>query len=114
MDDMARVTSHAGDRIRERIKLPKRATDRTALLALERGLPVECFTGTMRKYLDKVTRTTNHQGKQAIIRIHANNVYIFSEGDPPILITMWPVPKKFSGANRKKYETERNWKGELI
>jgi len=92
---MTKMTDHGEKRMRQRLKLPKRATDRTVELAYERGKRREAFSGALRRYMDKVHYKTRHYGKNPEIVLYGNNVFIFSDGDPPALITTWPLPGIF-------------------
>lgn len=86
------MTDHGEKRIRQRMKLPKRAIGRTVELAYERGKRRTEFSGALRRYMDKVHYKTRHYGKSPEIVLYGNNVFIFSDENPPALITIWPLP----------------------
>jgi len=98
------ATDHARGRIRQRIKVPKRATDRAVKLALKRGHPPTSYTGAMRKYLDKISQKTLHYGKNSMLIVYAKSLYIFTGTETPVLITVWRLPKRFRDVRPKGME----------
>lgn len=87
------VTFHGTKRVRKRIGLPKRSVGRTVAKALVKGIRREDVSGSLRRYLDLLTHKTREYGKDPLIVIHANNVYIFTMDH--VLITVWPLPSRF-------------------
>lgn len=83
------VTDHAELRVRKRMGLPRKAVEKMAQTALERGVRHHQYAGSFRRYLDGVflkERTANN------MRVHANYLFLFDEGD---LITCWAIPAEF-------------------
>lgn len=80
------ITNHASKRIKERCGLPKKAVERSALLALEKGLSHKDCTGSLRRYFDYLF--LSHK-KGANIRLYGNHVYIFTTEN---LVTVLPLP----------------------
>jgi hypothetical protein len=83
---MMNVTNHARDRIKERSGLPKKAIDRNAEKALEKGLRHAECSGRLKRYFDYLYLKHN---KGSNIRIYNNHVYIFTN---KYLITVLPLP----------------------
>ncbi len=84
------VSRHAIKRIRQRLGINKSAAEGMALDAIENGLGPEVFSGSLRKYLDKLAIT--HQGHY---RVTPNAVFCI-KGD--VLTTVWPLPQKYRNA----------------
>lgn len=85
----ARITKHAGQRIRERVGLPKQAVNKNAERALENGVGHKDVSGSISRYADKLYlqyRTANN------IRFYGNQVYLFHNN---VLITVIPLPQKY-------------------
>ncbi|UTC29583.1 hypothetical protein BAMBUS_05250 [Brevundimonas phage vB_BpoS-Bambus] len=83
------VTDHADLRVRKRLGLPRRAVERQAAAALEKGATHSQFSGKFRRYLDGIylrERTANN------MRVHGGHLYVFVDD---ILITCWPLPADF-------------------
>ena len=97
------VTRHGKKRSRERVGIPKRAVDKNAKTALEKGLRYEDTAGALRRYLDYLYWRGN--GAANNMRIYGNHVYLF-HGE--VLITVLNVPpehrKQAVMAQRKKCE----------
>lgn len=84
------ITRHARQRCRQRLKVPKRAVDRLARMALAERRPREEFTGGIRSYLDDVVMK-KHMATN--IRVFRGFVFLFT---PDTLITVWPLPGYFA------------------
>lgn len=83
------VTDHAELRVRKRMGIPRRAVERQAAAALEKGATHGQFTGKFRRYLDGVflaERSANN------MRVHGGVLYIFRD---QTLITCWALPADF-------------------
>jgi len=80
------ITDHAYKRIKERCGLPKKAVERNAMLALEKGLTHQESTGSLRRYFDYLF--LSHK-KGANIRLYGNHVYIFTTEN---LVTVLQLP----------------------
>ena len=53
---MTTVTKHGAKRLKERCGVPKRAVQRNAQTAYEKGLNYENATGKLKKYIDSKTK----------------------------------------------------------
>ena len=89
------VTNHASKRIKERCGLPKKAVDRNAMIALEKGLTHKDCTGSLKKYVDYLI--LSHK-KGANIHLYGNHVYIFKSD---ILITVLQLPNSHKKTLKK-------------
>lgn len=83
------VTDHAEERVRKRLGLNRKAVDRQAQAALEKGARPSQFSGSFRRYLDGVALK---ERKANNLRVHAGSLYLFADA---VLITCWPVPPKY-------------------
>ena len=90
-----RITNHAVHRLRQRCGLPKKAHERNASSALERGIRYDECSGNLRGYLNELF-LSHRNGDN--IRIYINYVYIFSGTN---LITVLTLPQKFRAAVNK-------------
>ena len=81
------IRKHSQKRIKERVGIPKKAAERNAANALEKGLKREECTGRLRRYFDFLFLSHRKGGKA---RIYNNHVYIFTVQDS--LITVIPLP----------------------
>ena len=86
---MTTVTKHGLRRMKERCGVPKRAAQRNAQNAFEKGLNYENATGKLKKFLDTKNGTT----ELTDVRIWNGNVYVFY-GEA--LLTVYPLPKKYT------------------
>ncbi len=87
--DGAQVTRHAGRRARERLGIPKKATQSNADRALRNGIHLEQTSGSLRRYLDYIWYNDTPKNN---IRIYHQNIYIFNND---ILVTILPLPAKY-------------------
>ena len=90
---MAYLTEHGAKRIRERVNVSKRQLK----LVLERGKPINVYSGSFRRYLDRIR--TNSRGSVYLL-IYGNNIYIFSYENA--LITVLNIPSKYSKYKAKE------------
>ena len=100
---MTTVTTHGKNRMKERCGIPKRAAERNAQRAYDKGLTYENTHGKLREYIDNRRNTSNITD----IRVWNGDIYVF-HGET--LLTVYPVPKSLFGSNNK-YRS--NLKGEL-
>ena len=92
------ISDHAYKRIRERCGLPKKAVERSAMLALQKGLTHKESTGSLKRYFDYLF--LSHR-KGANIRLYGNHIYIFSRN---CLITVLPLPNEHKKSLKKAFE----------
>ena len=83
------VTNHARKRIKERAGVGKKACQRLAVNAVERGINREQLTGSVRRYLDKLY--FSHEDCSDII-VYAGKVFVFVKS---ILVTVMHLPSKY-------------------
>ena len=84
---MAYLTEHGAKRIRERVNVSKRQLK----LVLERGKPINVYSGSFRRYLDRIR--INSKGSVYLL-VYGNNIYILSYENA--LITVLNVPGKYA------------------
>lgn len=82
---MIRITQHAFDRAKERLKLNNEAFKRLTAMAFCFGIQKEETRGKLRKYVDE--RCFEHPHND--IRIYGENIFIFKED---ALITVFQIP----------------------
>lgn len=104
---MTTVTRHGEKRLKERCGVPKRAVQRNAQTAYEKGLTYEEAKGKLKKFIDTKNGTT----QLTDVRIWNGNVYVFY-GEA--LLTVYPVPRKYSKRElqmriKKREEGEHNY-----
>lgn len=95
------MTHHGSDRIQERVGLPKKATKRSAQLALEKGIRKEQTSGSLHRYLDWLFY---YNQKANNLRIFNNHTYIFID---ELLVTVIPLPTKYQKTVAKLKEKKR-------
>lgn len=89
---MTSVTRHGERRVRGRLGLPKRAVEAAAERAWAEGNPRRRFTGSIRRYLDRVAAREPNRA----LRVHGTALYIFDPAGN--LVTAWPLPAKYAKA----------------
>lgn len=94
------LTEHGRRRGKERAGLAPGALKRAACKALAEGLKPRDTTGSLRRYLDKIS--IEHPGKHP--RVHADHIFIFADSD---LITVLHLPHEY----RKSAASARKKKG---
>ena len=87
VEDELYVTKHGGKRSRERLGIPKKAVDRNAMIALEKGLKHGETCGGLKRYLDWLY--LKGSGEANNMRVYGDHVYLFHD---EILITVLNVP----------------------
>lgn len=90
------ITNHAKDRLKERQGLSKTAAVKTAALAWEHGHRSASYTGSFRRYLDKLPR----QGSVPVVY----NLHIWIFNTTGTLITSHPVPQKYRNHKAKDHD----------
>ena len=70
------ITDHAKKRMRERLKIPKRAVARAAWRAYVEGDQPEDYAGLMRNYLDDAADQNDCE-----VRVFQNNIYVFGKAE---------------------------------
>lgn len=86
---MTRLSQHAIERGRERLKLKAKSLTRLSQHAFDRGLAPSAFRGSFRRFLDGCAMRA-----RCTVRVHGEHVYIFSVEHEPKLITVMPVPPR--------------------
>ena len=103
-EQMARITRHATQRMRQRLGISKRTTEKNAEKALAHGIKHSDTRGSLHRYISSLywkEQTANNA------RIYNNSVYIFHNNT---LITVFPLPQKYRKTAehiRRKNETLR-------
>ena len=82
------ISDHAYKRIKERCGLPKKAVERSAMIAFRKGLTHKESTGSLKRYFDYLF--LSHK-KGTNIRLYGNHVYVFSQNS---LVTVLPLPNE--------------------
>jgi len=97
---MTTCTDHGKNRMKERCGIPKRAAERNAQRAYDKGLTYDGTHGRLREYIDKKRGTSNITD----IRVWNGSVYVFY-GEA--LLTVYPIPRKIYRRDRYiKYKTK--------
>lgn len=103
---MTEVTWHGKNRLKERVGIPKRASQRQTQRAFERGITLEETVGSLRNYLDGVYL---REGTANNLRIWNGSVYIFKDER---LLTVYALPSRFRKTElsimKKKKENDLN------
>jgi|SRR6185436_3442591 len=94
---MTRVTQHGHERGRERLGLKPKSMSRVASRAYEQGKAPAAFAGTFRRWLDGLAMKDGG----AHVRIYGEQVWIFSTGLDPRLITVMQLSGKFRALLRR-------------
>lgn len=98
------VTKHAKSRIKTRLGIKKKSSDKLAANALQKGLSHAELKGSVKKYISDVYlkyRTANN------IRIYNHQIFLFHG---TVLITVFPLPQKYFACIekiKKKHETNK-------
>ena len=92
------INAHARNRIKERCGLPKKAVERSVILALEKGLTHKESKGSLRRYYDYLFLS---HGCGANIRLYGNHAYIFTRNT---LVTVLPLPNAHKATLKKTME----------
>ena len=89
------ISRHGERRARKRVGIPKKAVDRMARTALERGIGYRESTGKLRDYIGWLYEKYDGNGNN--IRVYGDKVYVFHDA---ILITVLNVPGEHRKAAR--------------
>lgn len=90
---MVQMTHHAEHRIRERIGVNKKATQRQADLAYEKGLKKDEVSGKLRKWIEgKIDSHISENGLENDIRIYNSSLFVYESDDIDRLITAIHLP----------------------
>jgi len=95
------ITNHAKTRLKERCGLPKKALERNARNAIDRGVCHSECVGNLKKYLDYLF-LSHRNGNN--IRIYNNHVYIFFYER---LVTVLTLPNTYKDALNKINKRKR-------
>lgn len=87
--DTVTVTCHAGKRIRQRLGLNKKSTEKAAEKALQFGITHAKTKGKLSRHLDGIFLLNC---KPTNMRVYNHSVYLFNGNT---LITILPLPQKF-------------------
>jgi hypothetical protein len=91
---MTTVTTHGKNRMKERCGIPKRAAERNAQRAYDKGTTYDNTHGKLREYIDRRSDTTSITD----IRVWDGNIYVFY-GET--LLTVYPIPRSILGKEHK-------------
>lgn len=89
------LTSHAIERVEERLSLRRDSLQRLADAALDCGIRHDETRGKLRRYMDRLYLS---QGSANNNRIHGSHVFIFENR---VLITVHLLPHEFSAVVAK-------------
>lgn len=96
---MTHVTRHGAARIKERCGIRRKAMQRLADTAFNRGLCMREFSGSFRRYLEGIYLT---QCTANNLRVYGEKVWLFAD---TTLVTIWHLPNEYkSAANRARKE----------
>lgn len=106
--DKVYVTEHAYKRMRERMRLDKKASERMACLVRNRGVLSDDMYGRLRRYITNNEEKTEEGAK---ILCYGEFVYVFNK-DQSRLITVYTVPmelrKNCLAVQRRQSRTRQN------
>ena len=85
--DKPNVTRHGNRRSRERLGIPKKAAERAAKNALDKGLKHKDMSGGLRRYMDYLYMRGGCEANN--MRLYGDHIYIFRD---ETLITVLNVP----------------------
>lgn len=87
------ITNHAKERVKERCGIKKSSAERYARLAFDRGKTREAFTGSIKKWLDKIYLPEGGGN----VYVFADKAFIFAEQqETAFLITALRIPTKLA------------------
>ena len=86
---MTEVTWHGKNRLKERVGIPKRASQKQTQRAFEKGISIDETVGSLRNYLDGVYL---REGTANNLRVWNGSVYIFKD---ETLLTVYALPSRF-------------------
>ncbi|HEU5115026.1 MAG TPA: hypothetical protein VFT82_04675 [Candidatus Paceibacterota bacterium] len=100
------TTAHSVDSMRSRLKTPKKRVDVAAFEAMDKGLPREETTGSLRRFIDWKYLPKERSRKLYIWR---NQLWIFNA--ECALITCFPIPGRYANdivAQTRKWEAKKS------
>lgn len=109
MDNKYLVTKHAKKRIHQRLGIGKKASDRLAKEAFEKGLTRDDLTGLLRKYIDEIYLS---YGTANNLRVYNQKIFIFCDNR---LVTVLPLNQNYYSLEqimkekKQKREAEREY-----
>lgn len=86
---MTEVTWHGKNRLKQRVGIPKRASQKQTQRAFEKGISLAETVGSFRNYLDGIYL---REGVANNIRVWNGSVYIFKDER---LLTVYALPSRF-------------------
>lgn len=89
------ISNHSTDRCRERLGINKRAVERQANLAIERGYYHNQMKGGLRRWVDH--EALNAPVPVSLYVYYNNHLFLFqkkNKGERVVLVTMLKVPAK--------------------
>jgi len=92
---MQTITRLADKRMRERLGIPRKAFEKNASTALEKGVSHKECTGRLKKYVDHLFLSHN---RGSDIRLYCGYVYIFTRNN---LVTVMPLPNMYNNTVKK-------------
>ena len=88
------LSKHARKRMHERCGFNRKAQDKMAVVAYQKGLKTEDTKGVTRSYLSKVLHNTEED--EAMVRLYGDKVYVYKMANNGIvLITVMQVPRLY-------------------
>ncbi len=103
---MTEVTWHGKNRLKQRVGIPKRASQKQTQRAFEKGISITETVGSLRNYLDGVFLK---EGTANNLRVWNGSVYIFADER---LLTVYTLPSRFRKTEltimKKKKEMNNN------
>lgn len=88
------LSKHARKRMHERCGFNRKAQDKMAVVAYQKGLKTEDTKGVTRSYLSKVLHNTEED--EAMVRLYGDKVYVYKMADNGIvLITVMQIPRLY-------------------
>ena len=88
------LSKHARKRMHERCGFNRKAQDKMAVVAYQKGLKTEDTKGVTRSYLSKVLHNTEED--EAMVRLYGDKVYVYKMANNGIvLITVMQIPRLY-------------------
>lgn len=97
MENQPDISHHAKERGKQRAGLDAKALERTASIALEKGISAGETAGSLRRYLDGVARE-----HKTTPRIHGNHVFFFGRDNCLVTVIELPHAHRKSAASTLK------------
>jgi len=102
------VTKHAEKRIRQRLGINKKSTEKAAEKALQFGITHSEAKGKLSKHLDGIFRLSHNPNN---MRVYNHAVYLFRDTR---LITVLPLPKQlWTQADKLQRQKKEDLNGDL-